>query len=216
MFGGPGVVGFVANVASKSMKIVLSLAMLLVLLEGIALRRIWRQNQTLRASSAQIEQVRSDLARALETASANDGEVQSLKDNVARLGEELEHAKAAVVPATLVQVQKTPPLEAHDEFQPVGLTTNDVDLTSMLVSGTDSIGVLFVPLVGRALEKIREIHNKGQPLVFGKLISKGDFAVWGNHQQGQSGGTNIGMSLHFHSKGEAEAVAAEMRAQGTQ
>jgi hypothetical protein len=81
----------------------------------------------------------------------------------------------------------------------------------MQVTGSSNVGVLFVPLTGWALQSVREFRDRRQPLVFGKLISKWeDYGVWGDY------GTNMGVSLKFKSKGQAEAAAAEMRAEGVE
>ncbi len=194
------------------MKITVAIALLLVLVEGFLLIRTRHQNQMLREAASQIEQVRSELTRLVEAGRAKEAEVQVLNEDLARLRNELESAKAALNSATMAQAKQPPPLERHEETLPLGLTTKDVDIAGMLVRGTNTVGTLFVPLVGKGLERVREIRNNNQPLVFGWLISDGRPAVWGH----RDGGTNVGVALHFGSAAEAETVAEKIRSLSTE
>jgi hypothetical protein len=165
----------------------------------------------LREASAQLEQVRSELARTVETARVQESEALSLKDKLARLENDLSDARSAVT-STVPATAPNPPASVQEaEGQPLGLTTNDVALTSMQVTGSSNIGVLFLPLTGWALERVRDFRTRRQSLVFGRLITRWeDYGVWGDY------GTNIGVSLKFKSRGEAEAVAAQLRAEGVE
>jgi hypothetical protein len=91
------------------MKPILLAAALLVLLEGILIIRLRHENQALHLEQAQVEQVRSDLAQAHETANANEAEARSLKSEAARLQVENEHTKSAA----LASSQTPPPSEEH-------------------------------------------------------------------------------------------------------
>jgi hypothetical protein len=163
----------------------------------------------LREEAAQLEQVRSELARTVEAARAHESEAVSLKAKLAQLEKDVAHAAEA----STVQAVATNPVASVESVQgqPLGLTTNDVVLTAMQVTGSSNIGFLFVPLTGWALESVREFRTSHQALVFGKLISKWeDYGVWGDY------GTNIGLSLKFKSRGEAEAAGAQLRAKGVE
>lgn len=172
---------------------------------------LWRDKINLREASAQLEQVRTELAQMVETARLRESEAQSLKLKLARLENDLAGGQSAVAPTAAVTTPNPPTSEGQAEGQPLGLTTNDVVLASMQTTGSGNIGVLFVPLTGWALEGVRDFRTRRQSLVFGRLIGRWeDYAVWGEH------GTNIGVSLKFKSRGEAEAAAAQLRAQAAE
>lgn len=172
---------------------------------------LWRDKMKLSETSVELEQVRSELARTVETARIHESEAVSLKDQLARLENDLARAQSALL-ATTATTAKDPPASGEQaKGQPLGLTTNDVILMSMQVTGSSNIGVLFVPLTGWALESVREFRTRRQPLVFGRLISSWeDYGVWG------ASGTNFGVGLRFKSRGEAEAAAAQLRAEGVE
>jgi hypothetical protein len=182
---------------------------LLVLLGGILIVRLRHENQALHQEQTQIEQVRSDLARALEKANACETEIQSLNSEVARLQADLEHTSSAPASAAL-ETQPPSPSVPPTLKHPWGLTADDIDFTGMLILGNSNNGVIFVPLVGNSLVRVRQSNTNREPLVFGRLINSGNFAVWGR------GGTNVGVALHYESKEKAEAIAAQMRVPGTE
>jgi hypothetical protein len=192
------------------MKPILLAAVMLVLLEAILLIRLRHENWALRQEQARVEQVRLDLARALEAANVYEAEVRSLKSDVARLQDDLEHTNSTAVLAALPSPQILPPSEERTSPQSWGLTTNEVDLSGMLVVGNSNSGALFVPLVGEALGKVRQGSTNRQTVVFGKVIHTGHFPVWSRD------GTNVGRAFNYGSRGEAEAVAAQIRLLGSE
>jgi hypothetical protein len=180
----------------------------LVLVESAMILMLWRANQTQRESLANLDHVRSDLALTIEANRSHEDEVQVLNGKVAQLEQEVAQTKLAAPSETSTPAEKSPPKEELPPPLPLGLTTNDVVLESLLVTGNDTVGILSVPLTGWALERLKEYQRRRYPLVFGKLISVGDYGTW-MHQ-----GTNFGFGLKFSSRGEAEALAAELRALG--
>jgi hypothetical protein len=190
------------------MRIVASVMLLLALVEAIFLFQQGRENHMLRGVASQVEALRSDLNRATESAIQHKADLQALSEKLARLEDELDRSKTAVN-ALVLGDKKQPTLsEPEKEVLPLGLTTNDVDLAGMLVRGTNTVGTLFIPLVGKCLERVREIRDKRQPLVFGWPISYGDQGIWGRDR------TNVGFALHFSHAADAEAIAAKMRELG--
>ncbi len=171
---------------------------------------LWRANQTQRESLANLEQVRSDLALTSEANRSHENEVQSLNAKVAQLEQEVAQTRPPQPSETPMPTEKSPQKEEQLPPLPVGLTTNDVDLESLRVTGNDTVGILSVPLTGLALQRLTALQPKRQPLVFGRLISDGSYGVW-MHQ-----GTNFGFGLKFSSRAEAEALAAQLRAQGVE
>ena len=168
---------------------------------------LWRANQTQRESLVNLDQVHSELALMIEANRSHENEVQSLNAKVAQLEQELAQAKGAAASDPVMPTEKSLPKEEEPPPLPVGLTTNDVDLGSLRVTGSDTVGLLSVPLSGWALQRLKEYQRRRQPLVFGRLISEGYYGLWVNQ------GTNFGFGLKFGSKAEAEAMAAELRAQ---
>ena len=184
-----------------------SVLLMLVLAEGVLLLRTRQENQSLLLVSSQVQALRSELAQAAEAAAQHETNLQAVRNEAGRLQDELERSKAALKEMASPPPNETTAPEKEREVQPVGLTINDVDLAGMRVTGTNTVGLLSIPLVGKALKQVREMHRKRQPLVFGLQISDGYFALWGQRDT-----TNlVGFGLHFTSVAEAEAVAARMR-----
>lgn len=186
------------------MKTIVSVLLMLVLAEAVLFLRARRENQSLLLVSSQVEALRSELAQAGEGAAQHETDLQAVREEVGRLQDELNRSKAALKEAA--SGEATAPERAR-EVLPVGLTTNDVDLAGMRVTGTNTIGLLSIPLVGKSLEQLREMHYKRRPLVFGLQISDGYYGLWSQRDT-----TNLlGFGLRFGSAAEAEAVAVRMR-----
>jgi hypothetical protein len=73
-----------------------SVLLVLVLAGGILLLRVRRENQSLLVASSQVEALRSELAHAAESASQHETNLRAVRDEVARLQDELDRSKAAL------------------------------------------------------------------------------------------------------------------------
>jgi len=189
------------------MKTIVSVLLMLVLAEGVLFLRARRENQSLLLVSSQVGALRSELALAAQSADQHETDLQAERKEVGRLQDELDRSKATLKEVASGRTNEATAPEKEREVLPVGLTTNDVDVAGMFVLGTNTVGTLCIPLVGKSLEQVRGMHYKRQPLVFGLQISDGYFGLWY-----QRATTNLlGFGLHFGSAAEAEAVAARMR-----
>ena len=194
------------------MKIVLAVAVLLVLAEGITLVRICQRNRKLGQLPKQMEQVRAELGQAREIIGAHERNVESLNREITELQQELDKAKGALVAVTDALRQKVSPTEAERRVRSLGLTADDLDLSTLRVVGGTNDANLVVAFAGKSAEEIGVLAQRRQPLVFGRLISREGFGPLATTRYG----TNWGMTLYFPTTAEADAVAAEMRGQHNQ
>jgi len=187
-------------------------AAVVMLAEALLIVGMLQQNQILQSKA---DGLREELARTTEIVQTRDAELQVFRENIAELQDGLKQANQtlSVVPTNRVEAPLASGRNAEPE--PLGLTTNDVDLAGMVIVGTNTVGTLFVPIRGKVLERLTDIHELRQPLVFGTLLS--DSNGWTGLGRWKRDGTNVhGIAIHFHSTAEAEAFASEMRAQVAQ
>jgi hypothetical protein len=194
--------------SGKTMKTALSLMVMLVLAQSVVLLCLWRENQGLRVSSTQNEQIRSDLAHALESSDAQQAKQQELTDEIARLQEQLHQTGAPSNAAAPTQVVSSLPSTPWPTRPPLGLTTNDLDTTSIhLYTMMNGGGMLWAYFAGKSKEETDALlQSIRRPVVFGRLVSTNGFGIVRSRD-----GTNYGLSLTFESRAEADAFAAELR-----
>ncbi len=194
------------------MKKLVVVSVVVMVVEAVFIVRLLQQNYGLQSRVGQLTETLTQVGR---TADARSAEVSDLGATISQLRDDLTRATQALSPAVTSKVEAPTLSEGSAEPEPLGLTTNDLDVTGMFVVGTNTTGTLFVPLRGKVLEKLLQIHKQRQPLVFGRMLS--DTNGWTALGAWKRDGTNVnGIALYFGSTAEAEAFASEMRAQVAQ
>jgi hypothetical protein len=188
-------------------------AVIVILIEACVIFRLVHEN---RMAQSRVDAVSEELTQARKSAEARESDVRTLGDSKAELEQELSRTTQALSNTITTNIQ-TSGLSSTDTMpDPLGLTTNDVDLAGMFVVGTNTVGTLFVPIRGKVLERLVEIQKRRQPIVFGMMLSETN-GFTGLGGWGEKDGIKVqGLALHFNSSAEAEAFAAQMRAQGGQ
>jgi hypothetical protein len=189
------------------MKKLIVAAVIVILIEACVIFRLVHEN---RIAQSRVDAVSEELTRARKSAEAQESDVRTLGASKTELEQELSRATQALSNTITTNFQPTALADVSAVPDPLGLTTNDVDLAGMFVVGTNTVGTLFVPIRGKVLERLVEIQKRRQPLVFGMMLSETNgFTGLGGWERD---GTKVqGLALHFNSSAEAEAFANQMR-----
>jgi len=201
------------EIAAAVMKnFVLPAVVVVVLVGAVMIVRLLQQNHALQSRVSGLTDTLTEVSKSADSRVA---ELSALRSTIAQLQDDLTRATQALNVMATSKVD-APTLSAGSaEPEPLGLTTNDVDLAGMFVVGTNTVGTLFVPLRGKVVHRRLEIHTRRQPFVFGKMLS--DTNGWTGLGAWKRDGTNVeGIAIHFNSTAEAEAFAGELRAQASQ
>lgn len=167
-------------------------AAIAILAEALLIVRTSQQNQMVQSRA---DGLKEELARTTKIVEARDTESRGFRETIAQLQDDLRQANQTLSLTATNKVEAPLAPGGSTEPEPLGLTTNDVDVAGMFISGGDTAGALFVPIRGKILERLFEIHKRRQPLVFGKLLSNSD--GWFALGEWKRRGTNVyGIALN--------------------